>query len=64
MRRTLFTIDHFFFENHWILVGWLVIGLAYLGYQFFKGSKSEAFQFLPIYLVGAAGIFYVIPKLE
>ncbi len=64
MRRTLFTIDHFFFENHWILVAWLVIGLAYLGYQFFKGSKSEAFQFLPIYLVGAAGIFYVIPKLE
>ena len=64
MRRTLFTIDHFFFENHWALIAWLVIGLAYIGYQFFKGTKSEAFQFMPIYLAGAAGIFYVIPKLE
>ena len=64
MRQTLFTIDHYFFENHWFLVAWLVLGLAYAIYQFSNGAKAEAIQFLPIYAIGAALIFFVIPKLE
>ena len=64
MRQTLFTIDHFFFENHWALLLWLLVGLAYIGYQFYKGTRSEALQFIPVYAIGAALIFFVIPKLE
>lgn len=64
MRQTLFTIDHSLFENHWILIGWLLLGLAYLGYQFFLGSKNEAVYFLPVFVIGAVLVHFVVPKLE
>lgn len=64
MWQTLFNIDHSLFENHWILIGWLLLGLAYLGYQFCLGSKHEVVYFLPVYLVGAALIHFIVPKLE
>lgn len=59
MRQTLFTVDDF-----WLLVGWLVLGIAYFVYQLMKGDKSNAMQFLPVYLIGAALMFFVFPKIE
>ena len=64
MRQTLFTIDHYLFENHWILIGWLILGMAFMAYQFFWGNKTEAGYFLPVYAVGAMAIHFVVPKLE
>ncbi|MEM9411581.1 MAG: prolipoprotein diacylglyceryl transferase family protein [Planctomycetota bacterium] len=64
MRQTLFTIDHYLIANHWILIFWLVAGLAYCGFHWMRGAKSEVLQFLPVYAIGALVIFMVLPKLE
>ena len=64
MRQTLFTIDHFLFENYWILIAWLVFGLAFLGFQMFRGKTGDAWSFTPVYVVGAVLILFVFPRLE
>ncbi len=64
MRQTLFTIDHFLFEDHWILVAWIALGLAYIAYQFLLGTPKEAFGILPVLLIVAAIIHFVLPRLE
>ena len=64
MRQTLFTIDHFLFENHWILIAWLVLGAIYLGVQMLRGKTSDAWSLLPVYVVGAVLILFVFPRLE
>ena len=64
MRQTLFTIDHFLFEDHWLLIAWVFVGLLYLGYQLFAGSKSDALQFIPVFVIGAAIVHFVLPNLE
>ena len=64
MYQTLFVIDHYFFENHILLIGWLVLGVVYLGFQISRGQKSEAMSFLPVVAVGTALIYFVFPNLE
>ena len=73
MRQTLFTIDHFWFDGP-LLYAWLVVGLLILAWFFWQDQSrkqsqpeakaGEAMGFLPVYLIVAAGIYFVLPRLE
>ena len=64
MKQTLFYLPHELFEG-WLLALWLVIGAAIvLWHGLVRKNWSEAIGFLPIYLVIAALIHFVFPRLE
>jgi len=64
MRQTLFFIPHWVFEGP-LLIAWLIIGALILALQFKKhGNSNEVWSFLPVYLIVAAAIHFVIPNLE
>lgn len=64
MQQTLYVIPHVVFDG-WLFYGWLAMGaiiLAYLGWKY--GFGQEMFGFLPVYLIVAAVIYWVVPQLE
>lgn len=64
MRQTLLTIPHWMFEGP-LLIAWLVIGLIVLGYLFLRhGNTNETWGFLPVYVIVALVIHFVLPQLE
>ncbi len=64
MQQTLFYIPHFLFEGP-LLWGWLIVGALFLAIQVWKhGVGNEAFGFLPVFVVGALVIYFVLPSLE
>ncbi len=63
MRQTLFTIPAEWFTGP-ILIGWAVIGLLVFAWLVRKhGWKAEAFNFLPVYAVGLAVIYFIAPQI-
>jgi len=64
MRQTLFILPHWLFEGP-LLVAWLIIGLLVIAYLFFRhGNSSETWGFLPVYVIVALVVFFVLPQLE
>ena len=64
MRQTLFFIPHFLFEG-WLVAAWLIVGALILGYQLWVvKSNKEAVGFVPMYLIVAAILYFVVPQLE
>ena len=64
MLQTLFVIPHWVFEGP-LLVAWLVIGALVLGWLFWKhGNSSDTWSFLPLYLIVAGVIHFVLPRVE
>lgn len=64
MRQTFFTIPPWLFDGP-LLVAWLIIGLVILGWLVRRhGWKSESLNFLPVYLVGALLLAFVIPHIQ
>ncbi len=64
MRQTLFTIDHFWFTGP-IFWAWLVVGLLVLIYLYSKhGIDQQIWNFLPVFLIVAAIVYFVLPQLE
>ncbi len=64
MRQTLFYIPHWLLDGP-VLVVWLVAGLLiFAGLVRRHGWTAESLNFLPVYLVGAALIYFVIPGIE
>ncbi len=64
MRQTLFIIDHYLFAEHWLLIGWLLLGLAYAGYLWAVGQRQEIAGFVPLFLIVAALVHFVLPNFE
>ncbi len=64
MQQTLFHIPHWLFHGP-LLIGWLGAGLLVLGALVWrKGWGSESLNFLPVWLVGAALLYFVVPGIE
>ena len=63
MQQTLFTIDQFLFENHWILLGWIVLAAVYMIYQFVAGNQNEVWGFLPVVVIVALIVEFLLPRL-
>ena len=72
MFQTLFIIPHWLFTGP-LTVAWLVFGLGIIGYMLSKKPKpgqakgqnqNEAFAFVPVYIVVAAVIHFVLPMFE
>ena len=38
MRQTLFMIDQYLFDDHWILAGWLLLAAGYRFYSCYGGT--------------------------
>lgn len=63
MKQTLFVIPASWFEGP-LLYAWLVLGLFVFGFLFWKHqSTKEPLNFLPVYLIGAAVIYFLFPRL-
>lgn len=64
MHQTLFVIPHAIFQG-WLLVAWIVFGLAILGFLFWKhGATQETIGFIPIFVIVGVVIHFVLPTLE
>ena len=64
MQQTLFIIPHWFLDGP-LLVSWLCVGALLLIWQYLKhGNSNETWSFLPVFLIVAAAIFFVIPRVE
>ena len=64
MQQTLFFIPHWLLGGP-LLISWLCLGALILAWQFLKhGKSSEALGFLPVFLIVAAAIYFVIPRVE
>ncbi len=63
MRQTLFFIPHWVFEGP-MLVSWLVLGALVFAFLYKRQSSSDALSFLPVYLVVALAIHFVLPNFE
>ncbi len=64
MRQTLFHIPHWFLDGP-LLALWAVAGLLIFVFLVRRyGWTSESLNFLPVYLAGAALIWFVIPSIE
>ncbi len=64
MQQTLFYIPHWFLQGP-LLVIWCVLGLLIFAYLVWRyGWTGDALNFLPVFLVGAALIHFVIPGIE
>lgn len=64
MRQTLFTIDQYLFEDHWILLAWLLLAIGYFVYQLYRGNRQEAFGFVPVVIIVGLVIEFVLPRLS
>ena len=64
MQQTLFFIPHWLLDGP-LLIGWLCVGALIFIWQFLKhGNSNETWSFLPIFLIVAAAIYFVIPRVE
>ena len=77
MLQTLFVFPHWLFQGP-LTVAWLVLGFGFILFLYFKKPKqktgedadkkidyrSEAFGFLPVYLIVAAVIHFLLPQFE
>ena len=64
MLQTLFFIPHWFLDGP-LLIGWLCVGVLLLIWQYLKhGNTNRTWSFLPIFLIVAAAIYFVIPRVE
>ena len=64
MHQTLYVIPHSFLDG-WLLYAWLIIGAIIFGVLCYRnGIGKEATGFLPIYLIIAAVIYWIVPQLE
>ena len=64
MQQTLFFIPHWLLDGP-LLITWLLLGALFLAWQFFKhGNSNETWSFLPVFLIVAAVIYFVIPRVE
>ena len=64
MRQTLFYIPHWLFQGP-LLIGWLIIGALMFAWLVKKnGWTGESFNFLPVYFVAAAILYFVVPNIE
>jgi phosphatidylglycerol:prolipoprotein diacylglycerol transferase len=64
MHQTLFVIPHAFFQG-WLLGAWILIGLAILGFLFWKhGATQDTLGFVPILIIVGLIIHFVMPTLE
>jgi phosphatidylglycerol---prolipoprotein diacylglyceryl transferase len=64
MRQTLFVIPHQWLDG-WPLIIWLVGGALMIAVMYFrKQSTKEIWSFIPVYLVVAVVIHFVVPQLE
>ena len=64
MQQTLFFIPHWLLEGP-LLIGWLCLGAVIFIWQYLKhGNSSETWSFLPVFLIVAAAIHFVIPRVE
>lgn len=63
MRQTLFLIPQSWLEGP-ILIGWLIVGLLILAWLVYRhGWKAESLNFLPMYGVIAALLYFIAPKI-
>ena len=64
MKPTLFMIPSSWFDGP-LLYGWLVIGLVIMAYLYFrKGDTKEIFDFLPMYAIIAAVVYFLLPRIQ
>ena len=64
MQQTLFFIPHWLLDGP-LLIAWLCLGALFLVWQFLKhGSSNETWSFLPVFLIVAAVIYFVLPRVE
>jgi len=64
MQQTLFFIPHWLLDGP-LLIGWLCVGVLLFIWQFLKhGNSNETWSFLPIFLIVAAAIYFVVPRVE
>ncbi|MGI9515800.1 MAG: prolipoprotein diacylglyceryl transferase [Pirellulaceae bacterium] len=64
MQQTFFYIPHWLLDGP-LLIGWLVFGLLVFGFLVWRnGWSADAFNFLPVYAIGAVLIYFVIPGIE
>lgn len=64
MLQTLFYIPHWFLNGP-LVIAWLVIGCAFLIWQFSRhGNSSETWSFVPVFVIVAAALHFVIPNVE
>ena len=64
MQQTLFIIPHWLLNGP-LLIGWLCVGVLLFAWQYFKhGNSNETWSFLPVFLIVAAAIYFVIPRVE
>ena len=64
MQQTLFIIPHWFLGGP-LLISWLCVGALLLIWQYLKhGNSSETWSFLPVFVIVAAAIYFVIPRVE
>ena len=64
MQQTLFFIPHWFLDGP-LLIAWLCLGALFLVWQFLKhGNSNETWSFLPVFLIVAAVIHFVLPRVE
>ncbi len=64
MHQTLFVIPHAVFQG-WLLAAWIVIGLAILGFLYWKhGATRETTGFIPILIIVGLIVHFVLPTLE
>ena len=64
MQQTLFYVPHFLFNGP-ILYFWILVCILFGGWLIYKhGLGSEFFGFVPIALIVAAAIYFVLPQLE
>lgn len=64
MHQTLFIIPHWLLGG-WLLVAWIVVGLAILAFLYSRhGLTTETTSFIPIFVVLALVIKFVVPQLE
>lgn len=64
MKPTLFTIPSSWFEGP-LLYGWLVIGLVIMVILYLRqGKTKEVYDFLPMYLIIAAVIYFLLPRIQ
>ena len=57
-------IDQYLFEDHWILLGWIVISILYMAYQFVAGSRQEAISFVPVIIIVGLLVEFVLPQMS
>ena len=64
MNQTLFVIPHQWLEG-WFLGAWLAIGAIIIAVMYVrKQPTKDIISFVPVYLVVAAAIYFVVPHLE